>query len=212
MIEKKIKICLGQNEAGSIEFRLSLLKYDDGELDFRHYVRGEPIPNPLPPGTDLAATRKMIENHLALRKDQNGIPHSPWPAITDEEWRNLENFVTLVHTPAVLKKANAEQTKLCGQLASLRAEIKTNQDALKTEQADIERLALEVAQQLAQLKGEQEALDKERKEIKTKQAALQTELAEHEQRTISLMREITVVKAQRETLQQQKDALTEMTP
>ena len=139
MIEKKVLVCLGTDEAKHVRARLSLLLIDGDEIINRQYHSIS-----IEPGADLVALRAGNEAHLA--KPGGGVPGAPWPAIPDAEWEKVEKCCTVVHDAAVLFKATADAKRKLADLKVQRAELARETEALE---AEIKRKA-ELAAALAE--------------------------------------------------------------
>lgn len=83
-MDKKIVVCIGSDRSGNVRARLSLLIMDGEQEVHEHYHSIN-----LVPGADLVAARRDVETHLAMPKEQSGIPFGPWPRIPDAEWQKV---------------------------------------------------------------------------------------------------------------------------
>ena len=105
---KKIDICVGTDRNRNIRVRLSLLFIDDasGAVMSEHYHSGT-----LLPGDNPQALRDAWDAHLA--NPEGGIPGAPWPKIPDAEWAEVEQIVSILHTPErIAKRISDDQARL----------------------------------------------------------------------------------------------------
>lgn len=91
---KKITISVGSDESRNIRIRITLSS--DG---FKHFHT-----TTCRPGDDLSQVRAALEAHIAMPYEQNSIPGSPWPKIPDEEWAEVEQIASILHTPERIQK------------------------------------------------------------------------------------------------------------
>ena len=105
---KKIELKTEVNRDKSVSIRLSLLRIDDENpddvMETFHRIT-------LRPGDDLAFFRAENERHLAQPFSVSGIKGAPWPKIPDEEWVEVEQIVSILHTPERIAKRVADDQK-----------------------------------------------------------------------------------------------------
>jgi hypothetical protein len=129
MIEKKIVVCIGTDEAKHVRARLSLLLIEDGNVISRRYHSIECVP-----GADLAALR--ADNEADIAAPNSLVPGAPWPSIPDDEWEKVEKCCAVVHTPDVMFRATAEVEAQIADILQKRALLAQETEAL---QSDAER-------------------------------------------------------------------------
>lgn len=91
-MEKQIGLQVEITRDKSINIRMSLMIVDAGKVQFEHYHRFA-----MQPGANLAETRKMIEDHLAM--SDAGIPFAPWGPIPESEWQEVVQHSLITFTP-----------------------------------------------------------------------------------------------------------------
>ena len=147
MIEKKVVICIGTDEAKHVRARLSLLLIDGNEVISRQYHSIS-----IEPGANLAAIRAGNEAHIA--KPNGGVPGAPWPAIPDNEWEKVEKCCTAVHDQAVLFKSTVEAKRQLADLKLKRAELTKETEALEAEVKQRAKLKAELASEVEAFEAE----------------------------------------------------------
>lgn len=103
-MEKKIIICVGTDINKSIRIRLSLMIVDQESVLSEQYHSVSIFP-----GADLLQIRTAIEAHLST--PNGGIPGAPWPKIPDEEWAEVEQIASILHTPERIQKRRETDAK-----------------------------------------------------------------------------------------------------
>lgn len=96
---KKIEICIGTDRERTLSVRLSLVVVEDGSVVSERYHRIN-----IPAGYPLNKAREAVEFDIARPREQGGIPGAPWPKIPDEEWAEVEQIASILHTPERIQK------------------------------------------------------------------------------------------------------------
>jgi hypothetical protein len=104
-MEKKVGLQVELMRDKSVGIRLSLMLVEGDTVMHEHFHRFPPMT----PGTDLSEWRAAIESHIAMSHEVNNIPFAPWPAIPDEEWREVQAVARIAHTPARIEKQRAKE-------------------------------------------------------------------------------------------------------
>lgn len=100
---KQIKVCIGTDDKKNIRVRLSLIA-GEGMPPLYHSIA-------LSPGDSVGNIRSLVEAHLAMPYEDSKIPGAPWPKIPDEEWAEVEQIVSILHTPERIAKRVSEDQK-----------------------------------------------------------------------------------------------------
>jgi hypothetical protein len=104
-MEKKVGLQVEVSRNKDVSVRLSLMLVDGEQVMHEHFHRFPPME----PGADLGVWRAAIESHIAQPFAQSNIPFAPWPAIPDEEWREVEAIARIAHTPVRVEKQRAKK-------------------------------------------------------------------------------------------------------